>query len=75
MEETHNNDALPNNKPSTEQDIADELELRSKKYLRGEAANLKGLKDKKLKSQLIAKEKLYGQSAKAAAQAEKVCSF
>lgn len=71
MEETHNNDALPNNKPSTEQDIADELELRSKKYLRGEAANLKGLKDKKLKSQLIAKEKLYGQSAKAAAQAEK----
>lgn len=71
MEETHNNDALSNNKPSTEQDIADELELRSKKYLRGEAANLKGLKDKKLKSQLIAKEKLYGQSAKAAAQAEK----
>jgi len=37
--------------------------------------DLQGLKDKKLKSQIIAREKLYGQSAKAAAQAEKVCSF
>jgi len=36
---------------------------------------LQGLKDKKLKSQIIDREKLYGQSAKAAAQAEKVCSF
>ncbi|CAI8603974.1 unnamed protein product [Vicia faba] len=71
MEITHDKEALPNRKPPTEQDIIDELKLRSKKYLRGKGANLKGLKDKKLRSQLVAREKLYGESAKAAAQAEK----
>ncbi|OAY83988.1 putative U3 small nucleolar RNA-associated protein 7 [Ananas comosus] len=58
-------------KPSTDQDALDELELKSKKYLRGEAANLEVLQDKKLKGQLAVREKLYGQSAKAAAKAEK----
>ncbi|XP_050887037.1 probable U3 small nucleolar RNA-associated protein 7 [Lathyrus oleraceus] len=71
MEKSHDSEALPNSKPSTEQDIIDELKLRSKKYLRGEGGNLKGLKDKKLRSQLVAREKLYGESAKAAAKAEK----
>lgn len=36
---------------------------------------LQGLKDKKLRSQLVAREKLYGESAKAAAKAEKVSYF
>ncbi|XP_027366418.1 probable U3 small nucleolar RNA-associated protein 7 [Abrus precatorius] len=71
MGEIQENDALPKNKPSTEQDITDELDLRIKKYLRGEVANLEVLKDKKLKSQLAVKEELYGKSAKAAAKAEK----
>lgn len=35
----------------------------------------KVLQDKKLKGQLAVREKLYGQSAKAAAKAEKVPSF
>ncbi|XP_072953935.1 probable U3 small nucleolar RNA-associated protein 7 [Typha angustifolia] len=51
--------------------ISDELELKAKKYLRGENAGLEALRDKKLKGQLSVKEKLYGQSAKAAAKAEK----
>ncbi|KAL2324939.1 hypothetical protein Fmac_023997 [Flemingia macrophylla] len=71
MGESQENDALPKNKPSTEQDISDELDLRIKKYLRGEGANLEVLKDKKLKSQLAVKEELYGKSAKVAAKAEK----
>ncbi|KAJ1435835.1 putative U3 small nucleolar RNA-associated protein [Sesbania bispinosa] len=65
------NDALSKNKPSTEQDISDELDLKIKKYLRGEVPNLEVLKDKKLKSQLAVREGLYGESAKAAAKAEK----
>ncbi|KAK7279517.1 hypothetical protein RJT34_24570 [Clitoria ternatea] len=71
MGDTQENDALPRNNPSTEQEIADELDLRMKKYLRGEVANLEVLKDKKLKTQLAVKEELYGKSAKAAAKAEK----
>ncbi|TKY51715.1 U3 small nucleolar RNA-associated protein 7 [Spatholobus suberectus] len=71
MGKSQENDALPKNKPSTEQDISDELDLRIKKYLRGEGANLEVLKDKKLKGQLAVKEELYGKSAKAAAKAEK----
>ncbi|KAG1331430.1 U-box domain-containing protein 72 [Cocos nucifera] len=57
--------------PAAEQDISDELELKAKKYLRGDGANLEVLRDKKLKGQLTVREKLYGQSAKAAAKAEK----
>ncbi|OMP07639.1 hypothetical protein COLO4_07176 [Corchorus olitorius] len=49
----------------------DEMDLKVKKYLRGEAANLEGLKDKKLKGQLAVREELYGKSAKAAAKIEK----
>ncbi|ESW16296.1 hypothetical protein PHAVU_007G144800 [Phaseolus vulgaris] len=71
MGDIEENDALPKNKPSTEKDVSDELELRMKKYLRGESANLEVLKDKKLKGQLAAKEQLYGKSAQAAAKAEK----
>ncbi|KAL9318115.1 hypothetical protein ACSQ67_014632 [Phaseolus vulgaris] len=71
MGDIEENDALPKNKPSTEKDVSDELELRMKKYLRGESANLEALKDKKLKGQLAAKEQLYGKSAQAAAKAEK----
>jgi U3 small nucleolar RNA-associated protein 7 len=48
-----------------------ELETKVKKYLRGEGANLETLKDKKLKTQLASREKLYGKSAKAAAKIEK----
>ncbi|PKA57469.1 Pre-mRNA-processing factor 19 like 1 [Apostasia shenzhenica] len=51
--------------------IFDELDPKSKRYLRGEGANLEVLRDKKLKGQLSIKEKLYGQSARAAAMAEK----
>ncbi|XP_061353423.1 probable U3 small nucleolar RNA-associated protein 7 [Gastrolobium bilobum] len=71
MGEGQEKDALPNNKPSTEHDISDELDLKIKKYLRGEVANLEALKDKKLKGQLAVREELYGKSAKAAAKAEK----
>ncbi|XP_028060432.1 uncharacterized protein LOC114264033 isoform X5 [Camellia sinensis] len=46
--------------------------MKVKKYLRGEGANLEGLRDKKLKGQLAIREELYGKSAKAAAKAEKV---
>jgi len=49
----------------------DELEMKVEKYSRGKGADLKALRDKKLKGQLAVKEKLYGQSAKAAAKAEK----
>ncbi|RVW28311.1 U3 small nucleolar RNA-associated protein 7 [Vitis vinifera] len=53
------------------QDISDELDVKVKKYLRGEGANLEALQDKKLKGQLVIREELYGKSAKAAAKAEK----
>jgi hypothetical protein len=36
---------------------------------------LQGLKDKKLRSQIVAREKLYGQTAIAAAKTEKVSYF
>lgn len=55
----------------TEPDLPEELQLKVKKYLRGDAANLEGLKDKKLRGQLAVREKIYGHSAKAAAKAEK----
>ncbi|WVY97686.1 hypothetical protein V8G54_029837 [Vigna mungo] len=71
MGKNEENDALTKNKPATEKDILAELELKMKKYLRGESANLEVLKDKKLKGQLAVKEKLYGKSAQAAAKAEK----
>lgn len=48
----------------------DERDVIVKKYLRGDAANLESSKDKKLKGQLADRERLYGQSAKAAAKAE-----
>ncbi|GMI69071.1 hypothetical protein like AT3G10530 [Hibiscus trionum] len=48
-----------------------EMGEKVKKYLRGEAANLEGLKDKKLKGQLAVREDLYGKSAKTAAKIEK----
>ncbi|CAH2071563.1 unnamed protein product [Thlaspi arvense] len=54
-----------------EQEIDVELEAKEKKYLRGEGANLELLKDKKLKSQLASREKIYGKSAKYAAKIEK----
>ncbi|KAH7683283.1 U3 small nucleolar RNA-associated protein 7 [Dioscorea alata] len=57
-------------KPRAEQDVSDLLDMKMQKYLRGEAANLEVLQDKKLKTQLAIKEKLYGQSAKAAAKHE-----
>ncbi|XP_071721476.1 probable U3 small nucleolar RNA-associated protein 7 [Rutidosis leptorrhynchoides] len=52
-------------------DVSDELEIKVKKYQRGEGADLESLKDKKLKSQLANKEGLYKKSANAAAKAEK----
>lgn len=55
----------------TKHDKFEELDPKAKKYLRGDGANLEVLLDKKLKGQLSVKEKLYGQSAKAAAKAEK----
>ncbi|URE10091.1 U3 small nucleolar RNA-associated protein [Musa troglodytarum] len=56
---------------AVEQEMSDELNLKTRKYLRGDGANLETLRDKKLKGQLAVREKLYGQSAKAAAKAEK----
>jgi len=46
------------------QDADDELEMKVEKYSRGKGADLKALRDKKLRGQLAVKEKLYGQSAK-----------
>ncbi|KAF7820215.1 putative U3 small nucleolar RNA-associated protein 7 [Senna tora] len=53
------------------QDVSDELDLKIKKYLRGEGANLEALKDKKLKGQLSVREELFSKSAKVAAKADK----
>ncbi|KAJ7970768.1 WD40 repeat [Quillaja saponaria] len=58
-------------KPSTEEETPNELDLKVKKYLRGDGANLEVLQDKKLKGQLAVREGLYKQSANAAAKAEK----
>ncbi|XP_028757745.1 probable U3 small nucleolar RNA-associated protein 7 [Neltuma alba] len=71
MAEVLDNDTLGRAKPSTEQDISDELDLKIKKYLRGEGANLEVLTDKKLKGQLSVREELYSKSAKVAAKADK----
>ncbi|CAI0410775.1 unnamed protein product [Linum tenue] len=57
--------------PPTEQELSAELDTKLQKYLRGEGADLEALKDKKLKGQLFVREKLYGNSAKAAAKFEK----
>ncbi|KAJ6900749.1 hypothetical protein NC652_026755 [Populus alba x Populus x berolinensis] len=57
--------------PPTEQELSHELDMKVKKYLRGEGADLEVLKDKKLKGQLYDRESLYGKSAKAAAKTEK----
>ncbi|XP_035549971.1 probable U3 small nucleolar RNA-associated protein 7 isoform X1 [Juglans regia] len=53
------------------QEMSEELDLKMEKYLRGGAANLEVLQDKKLKGQLAHRENLYGKSAKAAAKFEK----
>ena len=57
------------------QEISEELDEKMKKYQRGGAADLKDLKDKKLKGQLAHREKLYDKSAKAAAKYEKVSDY
>ncbi|CAL5333720.1 unnamed protein product [Camellia sinensis] len=49
-------------------EINDEINMKVKKYLRGEGANLEGLRDKKLKGQLAIREELYGKFAKAVAK-------
>ncbi|CAH9082467.1 unnamed protein product [Cuscuta epithymum] len=53
------------------EDSSEEMDVKVKKYLRGEPTKYEVLKDKKLKGQLAAREELYGRSAKAAASAEK----
>lgn len=53
-----------------EDTLNNELDANVKKYLRGDSANLEILKDKKLKGQLAVREKLFGESAKAAAKAD-----
>ncbi|KAH6761893.1 Transducin/WD40 repeat-like superfamily protein [Perilla frutescens var. hirtella] len=58
-------------KSSTAVEQSEEEKMNVKKYLRGEAADLEVLKDKKLKGELAVREDLYGKSAQAAAQAEK----
>ncbi|KAJ6773074.1 hypothetical protein OIU74_019144 [Salix koriyanagi] len=57
--------------PPLEQELSHELDMKVKKYLRGEGADLEVLKDKKLKGQLYTRENLYGTSAKTAAKTEK----
>lgn len=54
-----------------DKELDKEMEMKVKKYLRGEPAKLDALTDKKLKGQLTVREELYGRSAKAAAKAEK----
>ncbi|KAI8528179.1 hypothetical protein RHMOL_Rhmol12G0130700 [Rhododendron molle] len=53
-------------------EILDEVDIKVKKYLRGESANFEALGDKKLKGQLVDREELYGKSAMAAAKVEKL---
>ncbi|KAG9139721.1 hypothetical protein Leryth_016668 [Lithospermum erythrorhizon] len=53
------------------EDYDEEMEITEKKYLRGEAADLKVHNDKKLKGQLAIREELYSISAKASAKTEK----
>ncbi|KAL4589512.1 hypothetical protein LXL04_002419 [Taraxacum kok-saghyz] len=53
------------------QDFSDDIDVKVKKYQRGESADLEALKDKKLKGQLANREELYKRSANAAAKAEK----
>ncbi|GAV68610.1 WD40 domain-containing protein/BING4CT domain-containing protein [Cephalotus follicularis] len=57
--------------PPVEKEISDELDMKVKKYLRGEVTNLGDVKDKKLKGELGVREEFYGKSAQAAAKAEK----
>ncbi|XP_021891334.1 U3 small nucleolar RNA-associated protein 7 [Carica papaya] len=71
MEVTPEKDVAGKDFSPFEQEISDELEVKVKKYLRGEGANLEVLQDKKLKGQLAVREELYGKSAKAAAKVEK----
>lgn len=61
----------PGKIPAIWQDNDKEMDLKVKKYLRGEGANLETLQDKKLKGQLAVREELYGKSAKASAKIEK----
>ncbi|CAA3011597.1 probable U3 small nucleolar RNA-associated 7 [Olea europaea subsp. europaea] len=65
------NDVQINPVPAIEKGISEEEDMNVMKYMRGEAANLEVLQDKKLKGQLAVREDLYGKSAKAAAKAEK----
>ncbi|KAI3790063.1 hypothetical protein L2E82_02876 [Cichorium intybus] len=53
------------------QDFSDDIDVKVKKYQRGEGADLEALKDKKLKGQLANREELFKKSANAAAKAEK----
>ncbi|KAL6899113.1 hypothetical protein ACP4OV_005771 [Aristida adscensionis] len=54
-----------------DKDAQEELEAKAMKYSRGKSTDVNRVKDKKLKGQLAVRENLYGQSAKAAAKAEK----
>ncbi|KAL6527148.1 hypothetical protein OROGR_016238 [Orobanche gracilis] len=60
-----------NTNPALKQGVSEEDELKVKKYLRGEAADLEVLQDKKLKGQLVVREASYGKSALTAARTEK----
>ncbi|GJN03619.1 hypothetical protein PR202_ga21084 [Eleusine coracana subsp. coracana] len=63
--------ALPRPIAQSASDSQDDLEMVVKKYTRGKPVNVKRLPDKKLRGNLTVKENLYGQSAKAAAKADK----
>ncbi|KAF9611743.1 hypothetical protein IFM89_034926 [Coptis chinensis] len=58
-------------KSEVDDNTTNELDLKVKKYLRGDIANFENLKDKKLRGQLASKEELYKKSANAAAKTEK----
>ncbi|KAL6578169.1 hypothetical protein OROMI_010497 [Orobanche minor] len=60
-----------NTNPALKQGVSEEDELKVKKYLRGEAADLEVLQDKKLKGELVVREASYGKSALTAAKTEK----
>ncbi|KAL5569503.1 hypothetical protein UlMin_026078 [Ulmus minor] len=70
MGEEREHESLAKIGPSADE-VSHELDIKVKKFLRGEGANLEALKDKKLKGQLAIREDLYGKSAIAAAKAEK----